>query len=64
MRVPLDPGALARFRGELTVPSTMGRWALVIDVEDSVQGSFAALGSAPAVDVFEVVPPRGIDAVD
>ena len=64
LRAPLDPGQLSRFRGELTVPTTPGRWALVIDVEDSVLGSFAALGSAPAVDVFEVVPPRGIEPVD
>ena len=64
LRVPLDPGQLSRFRGELNVPTTPGRWALVVDVEDSVVGSFAALGSAPAVDVFEVVPPRGIEPVD
>jgi hypothetical protein len=64
MRVPLGPGELARFRGNLTVPTTIGHWALVIDVEDSVLGSFAALGSAPAVAVFEVVPPRGIEPID
>ena len=64
LRVPLDPGELARFRGDVVVPSTLGRWALVVDVEDSIVGSFAALGNAPAVAVFEVVPPRGIEAVD
>ena len=57
-------GQRARFRGELNVPTTPGRWALVVDVEDSVVGSFAARGSAPAVDVFEVVPPRGIEPID
>jgi hypothetical protein len=64
LHVPLDPGKLARFRGNLVVPSAPGEWALVVDVEDDVVGSFAALGNAPAVAVFQVVPPRGIEAVD
>jgi hypothetical protein len=64
LRVPLDPGKLTRFRGKLVVPSEAGTWALVVDVEDSIVGSFASLGSAPAVAVFQVVPPRGIEALD
>jgi hypothetical protein len=62
--IPLAPGELARFRGELRVPEALGRWALVVDVEDAILGSYAALGSAPAVAVFEVVAARGIEAVD
>ncbi len=64
MRAPLDPGALARFRDTLVVPSAPGEWALVVDVEDSVVGSFAALGNAPAVAIFQVVPPRGIESIE
>jgi hypothetical protein len=64
MDVPLDPGQMARYRGALTVPSELGTWALVVDVEDSIVGSFAAQGNAPAVAVFQVVPARGIDPVD
>lgn len=64
LRVPLAPGELARYRGAIRVPETLGRWALVLDVQDDLVGSYAALGSAPAVAVFEVVPARGIEAVD
>ena len=56
-KVPLAPGALARIRQTLVVPSQPGRWALVMDIEDDVAGSYAALGSAPAVALFEVVTP-------
>jgi hypothetical protein len=64
VRVPLAPGELGRFRGDLLVPDQLGRWALVVDVEDAIVGSYAALGSAPAVAIFEVVPPRGIEPID
>ena len=46
------------------MPKAAGRWALVIDIVDDVAGSYAALGSAPAVALFEVVAPRGIDPVE
>ncbi len=62
--VPLAPGAMVRIRRTLVAPAQVGHWALVIDVVDDVDGSFAALGSAPAVALFEVVPPRGIEAVE
>ena len=62
--MPLAPGELGRFRGDLRVPDQLGRWALVLDVEDALVGSYAALGSAPAVAIFEVVPPRGIEPID
>jgi len=44
--------------------TTVGRWALVVDVEDSIVGSFATLGNAPAVALFDVVPPRRIEAAN
>ncbi len=63
-RIELAPGRLARVRASLSVPQQAGRWALVVDVTDDVTGSFAALGSAPAVAVFAVVEPRGIKAAE
>jgi hypothetical protein len=63
-RVPLAPGRMVRVRVGLAVPEQVGQWALVVDIVDDVAGSFAALGSAPSVALFEVVPPRGIEVVD
>jgi hypothetical protein len=63
-KVPLSPGALERVRGTLVVPTEVGRWALVIDIVDEVAGSYAALGSAPAVTLFDVVPPRGLAPIE
>jgi hypothetical protein len=63
-KAPLAAGALERIRETLVVPKEVGRWALVIDVVDDVAGSYAALGSAPAVALFEVVPPRGLAPVE
>jgi hypothetical protein len=59
--VPLAPGEMVTVRDTLVAPSTVGRWALVIDVIDDVDGSYAALGSEPAVADIEVVAPRGRD---
>ncbi len=56
-RVELGPGGSARFQAEVAVPGEPGRWALVIDVTDDIDGSFAALGSEPAVALYEVVGP-------
>jgi hypothetical protein len=49
---------------ELGAPGTAGVWALVVDVVDDVAGSFGALGSAPAVQVFEVLAPPGIGDIE
>jgi hypothetical protein len=62
--VPLDPGTKVVIKSSLKVPTALGRWALVVDVVDDVDGSYAALGSQPAVAVIEVVAPRGRDAVE
>ena len=59
--VPLAPGSLVAVRAKLLAPALPGAWALVVDIVDGVDGSFAALGSAPAVQVFElVVSPHGV----
>ena len=62
--VPLETGERVLVSAHLPVPDTLGRWALVVDVEDDVDGSFAALGSAPDFALFEVVAPRGFEAAD
>ncbi len=53
--IALGPGTRTTVTVELGAPGTAGTWALVLDVVDDVAGSFAALGSAPAVQVFEVL---------
>jgi hypothetical protein len=62
--VPLAPGKATTVKAEILAPESPGVWALVVDVVDDVDGSFAALGSAPAVKVFGVVVPRGIAGVE
>jgi hypothetical protein len=61
--VALAPGASVTFDTRVDVPVEPGRWALVIDVVDDVDGSFAALGSQPAVGLYEVVAPPVSDPV-
>jgi hypothetical protein len=63
-RVPLAPGRRVVVDASVVVPDALGRWALAIDVVDDVDGSLAAQGSTPAFQVFNVVVPRGIDALD
>ena len=58
--VALAPGTLTTVTVELGAPGTAGAWALVVDVVDDVAGSFAALGSAPAVQMFEVLAQWGM----
>lgn len=60
--IALAPGRLARLDVTVQAPDEPGRWALVLDVVDDVDGSFAAHGSAPAVLMIDVVPVRGLDA--
>ena len=61
--VELDPGELLTIRHSVRVPDGLGRWALVIDVVDDVDGAYSALGSQPAVAIIEVVAPRGREVV-
>ena len=61
---PLAPGGVLVVRNAVQVPGLLGRWALVVDVVDAVDGSFAALGSAPAVAIVDVVVARGIHPIE
>jgi hypothetical protein len=62
--VPLAPGRLVLLWESIMVPDDTGRWALVVDVVDDVDGSFAALGSAPGVHVVDVVDARDHDRIE
>jgi hypothetical protein len=61
--LPLEPGAVAHVAASLDAPDAPGTWALILDVRDDLDGSYAVLGSAPAVQLFEIVPERGIVAI-
>lgn len=62
--VALARGRATMVRASVMAPGRPGRWALVVDVADDIAGSFAALGSAPAVATIEVVEARGIERVE
>ena len=57
--LPLDAGGHIVIDTSIRAPSAMGRWALALDIVDDVSGSFAKLGSKPAVILVDVVAPRG-----
>jgi hypothetical protein len=61
--VPLEPGQMVALRETLTAPMAIGTWALVVDIVDDVDGSYAALGSRPATTVIHVVTARGRDSL-
>ena len=62
--VPMTPGKAATVKADLIAPGSPGTWALVVDIVDDVDGSFAALGSAPAVAVYGVVVPMAIAGIE
>jgi hypothetical protein len=62
--VPLDAGRHIVIDSTIRAPSAMGRWALALDIVDDVSGSYAKLGSRPAVILVDVVAPRGRDSID
>ena len=62
--VPLDAGRHIVIDTAIRAPSAMGRWALALDIVDDVSGSYAKLGSKPAVILVDVVAPRGRDSID
>ncbi len=62
--VPLDPGRHIVVDASIRAPAALGRWALAIDVVDGVSGSYAKLGSRPALLLIDVVAPRGRDSID
>lgn len=63
-RVPLDAGRRIDVDTAIRVPSQVGHWALALDIVDDVDGSFAKLGTEPSIMVFDIVAPRGVEAVD
>ncbi len=58
-RVPLASGRRVVARGSIQAPSTTGRWALVVDVVDDIDGSYAALGSRPGAATIDIVDAPG-----
>ena len=62
--MPLDAGRRIVIDTAIRAPSAMGRWALALDIVDDVSGSYAKLGSKPAVILVDVVAPRGRDSID
>jgi hypothetical protein len=62
-RVPLAPGRQIVARASIQAPATTGRWAIVVDVEDDIDGSYASLGSRPGSVMLSVVDaPAAFDA--
>jgi hypothetical protein len=53
--VPLAPGRMSQLLRDIQVPDAPGVWALVFDIVDDIDGSFATLGSAPATQRFVVL---------
>jgi hypothetical protein len=62
--LPLAAGQATTVEAAVMAPEQPGRWALAVDVVDDVAGSYAALGSAPAVVLFEVVEARRAEAIE
>ena len=62
--VPLDAGRHVVVDASVRAPWVIGRWALVVDVVDDIDGSYARLGSEPAVMILEVIAPKGRVEID
>lgn len=62
--VPLAAGEATMVRASILAPLQTGRWVLVVDVADEDVGSYAALGSAPAMTTIKVVEPRGFEPIE
>jgi hypothetical protein len=57
--LPFAPGQSATIAATIATPSAPGRWALMLDIVDDIDGSFAAHGSRPGailVDLVEAAP--------
>ncbi len=57
--MPLAPGRRVLAEGSVQAPPTTGSWAIVIDIVDDVDGSYAALGSVPGYTIINVVDAPG-----
>ncbi|HEX5823360.1 MAG TPA: hypothetical protein VFY18_02775 [Candidatus Limnocylindrales bacterium] len=53
-RLPLDAGQGMTISGSIPTPATPGRWALVLDIVDDEDGSFAAHGSQPGTILVDL----------
>lgn len=53
--LPLAPGEVIEIHAALATPATPGRWTLVLDLVDDLDGSFAAHGSKPGIVSVEMV---------
>lgn len=62
--LPLTPGQNTSIAASIATPTAPGHWALMLDIVDDVDGSFAANGSRPGailVDLVEAV--QGVSPV-
>lgn len=53
--LPLAPGRSATVAMTIATPSAAGEWALMLDVVDDIDGSFAAHGSRPGAVLVDLV---------
>jgi hypothetical protein len=61
--VPLGTGEQVFVDTAVRAPAALGRWVLAVDVVDDVSGSYAKLGSRPAILYLDVVAPRSRTSV-
>jgi len=54
-RISLAPARSLVATASIRTPTATGRWAIVIDVVDDIDGSYAALGSRPGVGMLDLV---------
>jgi hypothetical protein len=55
--LPLVPGQRTTVTGSIATPVTPGRWMLVLDIVDDIDGSFASHGSRPAAILVDIAEP-------
>jgi hypothetical protein len=55
--VPLRSGDGMIVPAQLELPHRPGRWTLLVDVVDDIVGSYAAIGSAPALITVDIAAP-------
>jgi hypothetical protein len=53
--LPLAPGTSARISASIATPTIPGQWALMLDIVDDADGSFAAHGSRPGAILVDLV---------